>query len=50
MHAIAPYLYTNAWALRECVTAGLDGDLVEKGNAEDLVAVVVAVVFLFVIP
>lgn len=31
-----PAIVTNDWALRECVTPGLNGDLVEKGNAEDL--------------
>jgi alpha-maltose-1-phosphate synthase len=33
-----PAIVTNAWALRECVTPGINGDLVEKGNAEDLAA------------
>jgi alpha-maltose-1-phosphate synthase len=31
-----PAIVTNAWALRECVTPGINGDLAEKGNAEDL--------------
>jgi glycosyltransferase involved in cell wall biosynthesis len=31
-----PAIVTNAWALRECVTPGLNGDLAEKGNPEDL--------------
>jgi len=31
-----PAIVTNAWALRECVTPGTNGDLVEKGNVEDL--------------
>ena len=31
-----PCVLTNAWALRECVTPGINGDLAEKGNAEDL--------------
>jgi starch synthase len=31
-----PAIVTNAWALRECVTPGVNGDLAEKGNAEDL--------------
>ncbi len=33
-----PAIVTNAWALRECVTPGVNGDLVEKGNPEDLAA------------
>jgi alpha-maltose-1-phosphate synthase len=33
-----PAIVTNAWALRECVTPGINGDLVEKGSAEDLAA------------
>ena len=33
-----PAIVTNAWALRECVTPGINGELVEKGNAEDLAA------------
>ncbi len=33
-----PAIVTNAWALRECVTPGINGDLAEKGNAEDLAA------------
>ena len=33
-----PAIVTNAWALRECVTPGVNGDLAEKGNAEDLAA------------
>jgi alpha-maltose-1-phosphate synthase len=31
-----PAVVTNAWALRECVTPGINGDLTEKANAEDL--------------
>jgi alpha-maltose-1-phosphate synthase len=31
-----PAIVTNAWALRECVAPGTNGDLAEKGNAEDL--------------
>ena len=31
-----PAIVTNAWALRECVIPGINGDLAEKGNAEDL--------------
>jgi len=33
-----PCVVTNAWALRECVTPGVNGDLVEKGSVEDLAA------------
>ena len=33
-----PAIVTNAWALRECVNPGINGDLAEKGNAEDLAA------------
>jgi len=33
-----PAAVTNAWALRECVTPGVNGYLVEKGNAQDLAA------------
>ena len=33
-----PAIVTNAWALREYVTPGVNGDLIEKGNAEDLAA------------
>jgi len=33
-----PCVLTNAWALRECVTPGLNGDLAEKGSVEDLAA------------
>jgi len=33
-----PAIVTNAWALRECVTPGINGDLAEKSNAEDLAA------------
>jgi glycosyltransferase involved in cell wall biosynthesis len=32
-----PAVVTNAWALRECVTPGINGDLVEKGSVEDLI-------------
>ena len=31
-----PAIVTNAWALRECVTPGVNGELVEKGDAQDL--------------
>ncbi|WP_051978247.1 glycosyltransferase family 4 protein [Edaphobacter aggregans] len=31
-----PAVVTNAWALREFVTPGVNGDLVEKGSVEDL--------------
>jgi glycosyltransferase involved in cell wall biosynthesis len=31
-----PAVVTNAWALPECVTPGINGDLVEKGSVEDL--------------
>ena len=31
-----PAVVTNAWALREFVTPGINGDLVEKGSVEDL--------------
>jgi alpha-maltose-1-phosphate synthase len=33
-----PAVVTNAWALRECVTPGVNGNLAEKGNAQDLAA------------
>ena len=33
-----PAIVTDAWALRECVTPGVNGDLVEKGNPQDLAA------------
>ena len=33
-----PCVLTNAWALRECVTPGINGDLAEKGSVEDLAA------------
>jgi len=33
-----PAVITNAWALRECVTPGINGDLAEKGNAQDMAA------------
>jgi glycosyltransferase involved in cell wall biosynthesis len=33
-----PCVLTDAWALRECVTPGLNGDLAEKGSVEDLAA------------
>ena len=33
-----PCLVTDAWALREHVTPGINGDLVQKGSAEDLAA------------
>jgi alpha-maltose-1-phosphate synthase len=33
-----PAIVTNAWALRECVTPSVNGDLAEKGNAQDLAA------------
>jgi alpha-maltose-1-phosphate synthase len=31
-----PAVVTNAWALREFVTPGVNGDVVEKGSVEDL--------------
>lgn len=31
-----PCVLTDAWALRECVTPGFNGDLAEKGSVEDL--------------
>ena len=33
-----PAVVTNAWALRECVTPGINGNLAEKGNAQDMAA------------
>jgi alpha-maltose-1-phosphate synthase len=31
-----PCVLTNDWAFRECVTPGVNGELVEKGSVEDL--------------
>jgi starch synthase len=33
-----PCVVTDAWALREMVTSGVNGDVVEKGSVEDLAA------------
>jgi starch synthase len=36
-----PAIVTNDWALREYVGPGVNGDLVEKGNAQDLAAKII---------
>jgi starch synthase len=36
-----PAIVTNDWALREYVTPGVNGDLIEKGNTEDLAAKII---------
>jgi alpha-maltose-1-phosphate synthase len=36
-----PAIVTNDWALREYVTPGVNGDLIEKGNTQDLAAKII---------